>query len=84
MRNRGGHEAVEDEEQAFRLAFMDTGKDLDNLTTEAIKAYMVLCRHSPLPDWPWMWNQEKIQVPSDPITAALISQGDLADLKAKS
>ena len=50
MRNRDGHEAVEDEEQAFRLAFMDTGKDLDNLTTEAIKAYMVLCRNSSLSD----------------------------------
>ena len=50
MRNGGGHEAVEDEEQAFRLAFRDMGKDLDNITTEAIKAYMVLCRNSALSD----------------------------------
>jgi hypothetical protein len=34
MRNVGGHEAVEDEEQALRLAM---GKDLDYITTEAIK-----------------------------------------------
>ena len=48
MRNGGGHEAVEDEEQAFCLAFRAMGKDLDNITTEAIKAYMVLCRNSAL------------------------------------
>lgn len=46
----GGHEAVEVEEQAFCLAFRTMGKDLDNITREAIKAYMVLCRHSSLPD----------------------------------
>ena len=50
MRNGGGHEAVEDEEQAFCLAFRAMGKELDNITTEAIKAYMVLCRNSSLPD----------------------------------
>ena len=50
MRNGGGHEAVEDEKQAFCLAFRVMGKDLDNITTEAIKAYMVLCRNSSLPD----------------------------------
>ena len=50
MRDGGGHEAVEDEEQAFCLAFRAMGKDLDNITTEAIKAYMVLCRNSSLPD----------------------------------
>ena len=50
MRNGGGHEAVEDEEQAFCLAFRAMGKDLDNITTEAIKAYMVLCRNSSLSD----------------------------------
>ena len=44
-----GHEAVEDEEQALRLAFSAIGKDLDNISTEAIKAYMVLCRNSSLP-----------------------------------
>ena len=47
MRNVGGHEAVEDEEQALRLAM---GKDLDYITTEAIKAYMVLCRNNSLTD----------------------------------
>ena len=41
---------MEDEEQAFCLAFRAMGKDLDNITTEAIKAYMVLCRNSSLPD----------------------------------
>jgi hypothetical protein len=30
MRNGGGHEAVEDEEQAFCLAFRAMAKDLDN------------------------------------------------------
>ena len=52
VRNGGGHEAVEDEEQAFCLAFRAMGKDLDNVTVEAIKAYMVLCRNNSLPDWP--------------------------------
>ena len=50
MRNRGGHEAVEDEEQASTWAFRAMEKDLDNITAEAIKAYMVLCRNSSLPD----------------------------------
>ena len=48
MRSRGGHEAVEDEEQVFCLAFTAVGKDLDNVATEAIKAYTVLCRNSSL------------------------------------
>ena len=50
MRNGGGHEAVEDEEQASTWAFRAMVKGLDNITTEAIKAYMVLCRNSSLPD----------------------------------
>ena len=50
IRNKVGHRSVEDEEQAFCLAFRAMGKDLDNITTEAIKAYMVLCRNSSLPD----------------------------------
>ena len=48
MRTGDTHGAVEDEEQAFCLAFRAMGKDLDNITTEAIKAYMVLCRNSAL------------------------------------
>jgi hypothetical protein len=48
MRNGGGHEAVEDEEQAFCLAFKAMGKNLNDITTEAIEAYMVLCRNSSL------------------------------------
>ena len=51
MRNGDCHEAVEDEEQAFHLAFRAMGKDLDNVTVEAIKAYMVLCRNCLLQDW---------------------------------
>lgn len=43
--NGGGHEAVGDEEQTSCLAFRDTGKDRDNITTEAIKTYMALCRN---------------------------------------
>ena len=50
MRNGGGHEAVEDEEQAFCLAFKAMGKNLNDITTEAIKAYMVLCRNCSLQD----------------------------------
>jgi|UPI0000486C3A hypothetical protein len=42
MRNGGGHEAVEDEEQAF-MHFRAMGKDRENITTETIKAYMVIC-----------------------------------------
>ena len=50
VRNGGVHEAMGDEDQAFRLAFRDLGKDLDNITTEAKKTYMVLCRDGSLPD----------------------------------
>ena len=50
MKNGHGHEAVEDEEQALHLAFRAMGKDPDNITTDAIKAYMVFCRNSLLPD----------------------------------
>jgi hypothetical protein len=31
-----------------------------------------------------MWNQEEIQVPSGPMTAALISQGELGDIRIES
>jgi len=50
IRNEHGHETVEDEDEAFCLAFRAMGKDLDNITTEAIKTYMVFCRKSLLPD----------------------------------
>ena len=36
--------------RAFAWPFRAMGKDLDNITTEAIKAYMVLCRNSSLLD----------------------------------
>jgi hypothetical protein len=36
MKNRSGHEAMEDEEQTFLLAFRVMEKDLDNITTEVI------------------------------------------------
>jgi hypothetical protein len=49
IRNGGGPEAVEDEKQAFYLAFRAIRKDLDNITPEAIKAYIVLCTNSSLP-----------------------------------
>jgi hypothetical protein len=42
VRNGGGHEAVEDEEQVFCLVFRAMGKNRDNITTEVIKAYTVL------------------------------------------
>ena len=44
------NEAVEDEEQTLHLAFRAMGKDLDKRTAEAIKAYMVFCSNSLLPD----------------------------------
>lgn len=53
MKKRGSHEVSKDKEQAFRLAFRVMGRDLDNITTEAIKAYMVLCRNNSLPDLAW-------------------------------
>lgn len=83
MRNWGGHEAVEDEEQAFCLAFRAMGKDLDNITTEAIKIYMALCRDLKIhgETCSWTWNCEKIHIPSVPMTEALISKGDLGDIK---
>lgn len=46
MSNGGGHEAVEEEEQTFHSAFRAMEKNLDdNITMEAIKVYMVLCRN---------------------------------------
>lgn len=46
MSNGGGHEAVEEEEQTFCSAFRAMEKNLDdNITMEAIKVYMVLCRN---------------------------------------
>ena len=53
MRNGDTHGAVEDEEQAFCLAFRAMGKDLDNITTEAMKLCTVLYRNSSLPDLAW-------------------------------
>ena len=50
MRSEDGHETVEDKEQAFHLAFRAMGKHLDSIIAEAIKAYMVLCGNSALPD----------------------------------
>jgi hypothetical protein len=50
MRNGDDLEAVEDKEQTYCLAFGAMGKDLDNIITEAIKAYMAFCRNSSLPD----------------------------------
>jgi hypothetical protein len=62
MRNGDDHEVLEDEEQAFCLAFGDMGKDLDNITTRAIKAYMVLCRNVHCETWPCTWNYEETHV----------------------
>ena len=45
MRNGDGHEVMEGEEQALHLAFRAMGKDLDNITIKAIKAYKALCRN---------------------------------------
>ena len=65
MRNWGGQEAVEDKEQVFYLAFSAMGKDLENTTTEAIKAYTVHCRNSSLWDLALKLElQEEIHVPS--------------------
>jgi hypothetical protein len=50
MRNGRGHEAVEDEEQAFCLTFRVMGKDLDNIIVRAIKTYMVLFGNGSFPD----------------------------------
>lgn len=46
----GGAPEAREEDGAFHLAYRATGKDLDNVTTEAIKAYMALRRNSSLPD----------------------------------
>lgn len=41
---------VGDEKQALHIAFTVMGKDLDNIITRAIKAYMVFCGKVSLPD----------------------------------
>ena len=48
--NGGGNEAMEDGERVLWVAFKAMGKDLDNITIRVIKAYMVHCKHSSLPD----------------------------------
>jgi hypothetical protein len=50
MMNGDGYEAVEKEEQAILLAFRAMGKDLYNITTSSIKAYIVLFENGSLPD----------------------------------
>lgn len=42
---------MEDDEQAFCLALRAMRKDLDNITPEVIKAYMVFCSNNSLPVW---------------------------------
>ena len=82
MSNGGGHRAVEEEQQTFWLAVRVMGKDLDNITTEAIKAYMALCRNCSL--WDLVLNLElykKIHLPSSPEIVVLIILGELGDAK---
>ena len=81
MRNGDTHGAVEDEEQAFCLAFRAMGKDLDNITTKPTKAYMVLCRNSSLPDLALNLESRGDTFPSGPMAVLLISQGELGDIK---
>ena len=56
--------------------------DLDNITTEATEAYMDLCRNCSLQDLALNLElYEKIHVPSGPMTATLISQGERGDIE---
>ena len=57
------------------------GKDLDNITTKAIKVYMVLCRNSSLPDLALNLESRGDTFPSGPMAVLLISQGELGDIK---
>lgn len=41
---------MEDQDQAFYLAFKVMGKDLDNIITRAIKAYIVFFGNGSYPD----------------------------------
>jgi hypothetical protein len=50
MRNGDGHATMEDQDQAFYLAFKVMGKDLDNIITRAIKAYIVFFGNGSYPD----------------------------------
>jgi hypothetical protein len=50
IRNENGHEALKDEEQALYLAFSAMGKDLDNITSRDIKAYIALFGNGSVPD----------------------------------
>ena len=40
MRKGGVHGVMVDKDQAFCLAFSALGKNIDNITTEAIKAFV--------------------------------------------
>jgi hypothetical protein len=81
MKKEDSYDAVENEEQAFCLAFRAMEKDLDNITIRVIKAYIVLGINSSFPEWALNVGSEVICVPSGQMTAALISQGKLEDIK---
>jgi hypothetical protein len=68
LRNESDHESVGVKKQAFYLVFMAMRKNLDNITTEAIKASMALCRNYSLQDLSLNLKlYEEIYVPSGPI-----------------
>ena len=72
---------MEDGERVLWMAFKAMGKDLDNITIRVIKAYIVLGINSSFPEWALNVGSEVICVPSGQMTAALISQGKLEDIK---
>lgn len=82
MRNEGGHDTVEDEEQTC-LALRDMGKDIDKYIHIEHKS-----RHGPLRKLlisrlDQTYNYEEMYVPSSPMTAASISQCELKDRELK-
>lgn len=60
------------------LAFRAMGKDLNNRTTEAIKTYMAHCRNFSFRDLAKLGIMRRYPYP---MTAALISQDELGDIK---
>lgn len=84
MKTGGDHKTIEDEEQTFLLALRDMGKYLHNITTEAIKAYAMLCRNCSLQGLVLnlkLWGDPPVSRPSSLKTAALISQSEQRDIK---
>jgi hypothetical protein len=82
MTSGDGQEAVKDEEQVLCLAFRIIGKDPNNIIISVIEVYMHLFEKGSFPDLALIFGlMRKHMYPPCPMTATLISQDELGDIK---